>query len=260
MNKVAQTLIVAAMVAVSSCSVKEDRTPCPSYITVDASSFREYSDTAYAHLLDDSQDLRHPLDLKSGELSHEWLARKGKVITYVFSNLMNSVEREGVVLVPVGQQADPLRAFSRQFECYEELVTIQAKADRQSTLVHLQFKNVNEEVYPYDLEVVGDVCGINLRSMTPVKGEFRHALELDRELSCEFYLPRQLPDSKPVLEIRYGGTRIDSFPLYSWIAASHYDWTRDDLPDVFIEIDQAQLHFSVNVEGWVYEGFYEVIF
>lgn len=243
-----------------SCSVKEDRTPCPSYITLDASAYREYSDSAYVHLLDQAHDIRDILDLEAGQVSREWAAKKGMIVTYVFSNLDRSTESDGVVYIPVGEQADPLRAFSWRQECYEEAVEIMAVPDRQSALVHLKFKNGESKEFPYELEVAGDISGIDLKGLTPVKGEFRYRLELDSDLKCEFYLPRQLPSSSPVIELAYAGSHIDTLPLHTWIKAAGYDWEASDLQEIYIEVDQGRIQVSVRVDEWINAGYYEVIF
>ncbi len=261
MNNVAHILFtVILFTVISSCSVKEDRTPCPTYITMDATAFLKYTDTVYVHMLSETQSIRDTLDLEAGQMSAEWAAQKGKIITYAFSNIKRSVEKNGIVTIPVGEQADPLRAFSRRFESYDELVSVEAQAPRQSALIHLRFNNVDEPVYPYDLVVVGDVCGIDLKSLTPYGGEFRYSLPLDKDNCCEFYLPRQFSDSKPVIELSYLGEHIDTLPLYSWLRSAEYDWDSDDLPDVYIDIEQGQLHVDIRVEDWSFDGNYDVIF
>ncbi len=243
-----------------ACSVKENRTSCPSYITLDVSAYREYSDSAYVHLQDQAHEIRDTIDLEAGQVSREWASKKGMIVTYVFSNLDRSREKNGIVHIPPGEQADPLRAFCRRFECYEEIEEIKAEPDRQSALVHLKFKNVKSEVFPYELEVISDICGIDLKGLTPVKGEFRYKLELDSEMSCKFYLPRQLPSSTPVIYLSYEGVHIDTLPFHSWIKAAYYDWESSDLQDIHIEIDQGMIQVSFMVDEWIQAGFYEVIF
>ncbi len=260
MRKVALTYFLIAVAAFSSCSVKEDRSPCPSIVTLDASAYEGDHQKAYSQLITQTQDLRDTLDLSMGETSVEWLAQKGLMTSYVYAGLVESSEHEGIVSIPLGHQADPLRGYCRRFECYEEEFTVVAKVNRQSALINFEIKDVEDGTYQYDLEVVSDVSGIDLRTMCPVKGEFRCELPLDKNARGRFLLPRQLPGSSPYINVYLEGTLIDTLPLHEWIRAAGYDWTQDDLPDLNISVDQGQLQVHVNVEGWNTDAVYDVLF
>ncbi len=260
MRKVALIYILIGVAAFSSCSVKEDRTPCPSIVTLDASAFEGDYQRAYSQLITQTQDLRDTLDLSMGETSCEWLAQKGVMTSYIYAGLIESSEHEGIVSIPLGHQADPLRAYCRRFECYEEDFTVVAKQNRQSALVNFEIKDVQEGMYQYDLEVVSDISGIDLRTMYPVQGEFRCVLPLDKNARGQFLLPRQLPQSKPYINVYLEETLIDTLPLHEWIAAVNYDWTQEDLPDINISVDQGQLQVRVDVEGWSGDTIYDVLF
>ncbi len=257
MKRLRHTLLAAFFIVAVSCTVKENRSPCPSFLTIDASAFFGVTDVAFVNLDTGTQKLRDTLYLMAGMMSTEWAAQKGGMTAYTFSNLGRSVENDGIVTIPVGEQADPLRASCHSFECYDESAGIEAVPNRQSALVRLRILNV-EGAYPYDLQVAGDVCGIDLRSMSPVDGEFRYDLEFDDDLSCEFYLPRQREDSRPEINVFLDGVHIDSLPLYSWIWAAGYDWTSEDLPDISLDMIHGQLRVVINVQGWEHED-YEVI-
>ncbi len=260
MRKVALTYFLIGVAAFSSCSVKEDRTSCPCIVTLDASAFEGDYQRAYSQLITQTQDLRDTLDLSMGETSCEWLAQKGVMTSYVYAGLVESTEHEGIVSIPLGHQADPLRGYCRRFECYEEELTVVAKVNRQGALVNFEIKDVEDGMYQYNLEVVSDVSGIDLRTMYPVKGEFRCSLPLDGNARGSFLMPRQLPESKPFINVYLQDTLIDTLPLHEWIQAVGYDWTQEDLPDINISVDQGQLQVHVSVEGWSGDNVYEVIF
>ncbi len=248
---------VLAAILLCSCTVKEDRGPCPSRLTVDASAFRDVSDVAFVSLTTETQSLKDTLYLDSGDMEAVWEANKGLMTAYAFSNVGKGREKDGVVTIPPGEEADPLRAFCHRFECYEELAGIEAVPNRQSALVHLRVLNV-EGSYPYELQVSGDVCGIDLKTLSPLEGEYRHWIRLDEGLTCEFHLPRQGRWSRAVIDVFLDGTCIDSLPLHSWIDAAGYDWTLDDLPDIHIDIVHGLLQVFINIQGWEHED-YEVV-
>ncbi len=249
--------LLAVFLAACSCSVKEDRLPCPAFLTFDVSAFREVSDTAFTNLMTSTQNIRDTLELEKGHASMEWSAEKGEMTVYAFSNLREGVEDDGIVMIPPGKEADPLRAFCHSFECYEEQRVVEAVPNRQTALVHLEISD-SDDGYPYTLQVESDVCGIDLRSLKPLEGRFFHDLVLDRDLSCRFNLPRQRTESKPQLNLLLDGVRIDALPLHSWLEAAGYDWTADDLPDIRLNVDPAKLRVTVNVQGWEHEE-YEIV-
>ncbi len=249
--------LLAAVLMAWSCSIKEDRLPCPSYLTFDTSSFNGVSDTAFVNLLTRTQNLRDTLELEGIYSSVLWAARKGNMTAYAFANLKGNSEDDGVVTIAPGERADPLRAFCRNFDCRQEKYVVEAVPNRQTALIHLRISDVDGE-YPYDLQIDSDVCGIDLKTMSPVGGRFFHDLVLDDELSCSFHLPRQNPESRPRINVFLDGVRIDSMPMYSWLESAGYDWTSDDLPDIMFDVDQAKLRVTVNVQGWDHEE-YEIV-
>ncbi len=249
--------LTAALYIGCSCAVKEDREFCPSRLTVDASSFFGISDVAYVNMDSGTGQLKDTLYLKTGQTSAEWLAPKGMITAYAFSNLTESIENEGIITIPTGKDADPLRAFCQRLECYNEIAGIEAVPNRQSAKVRLRILNV-EDGYPYSLQIIGDVCGIDLRSMTPVQGEFRYDLCLDDDLTCDFYLPRQNERNSLEIKVLLDGVHIETLPLAAWIEAAGYDWTMDDLPDISLDMDHARMRVVINVQGWEHES-YEVV-
>ncbi len=252
MNKIVNILLTAVLSC--SCSVKEDRLACPGRIVFDASRFWGLSDVVCLNLTAEGRNVGDTLNVKRGQFSMECDVRKGLVEAYAFSNLRNSVENDGIVTIPVGKQADDLRAYCCRVNCSAEQVLVKAEPNRQSASVHLKLHNGSGN-YPYRLQLCGDVCGIDLRSMTPVEGAFSYELELDDDLSCEFRIPRQKPGGRTVINVLSGGSVVEVFPLHSWIQAAGYDWTRADLSKIFLDIDQEQLRVMVNVQGWEHEEF-----
>ncbi len=240
-----------------SCAVKENRGPCPSYLTFDASAYFGVSDVAFVNLNAGNRIFKDTLYLGTGQTAAEWEAEKGEMTAYSFSNLWKSEERNGVVTIPEGEQADPLRASCHRFECYDETFGIDAKPNRQTALVRLRILNV-EGIYPYDLQVAGDICGIDLKTLTPLDGPFRYDLDFDEYMMCEFYLPRQKRESRPEIKVFLDGDHIDTLPLHSWLESAGYDWSAEDLPDISLDYVHGQLKVIVNVQGWEHED-YEVI-
>ncbi len=240
-----------------SCSVKEDRLSCPCHLTVEVSDFKGYSDGVKLGLKSGALFLRDSLALTGDESSYHWTAKKGSITAFVYSGLQNSMEIDGVVTIPVGMQADSLRAYSETFECYEETKKIITRANRQTAFVCLRFVTYDGSAYPYQLQLSGNINGIDLRDMTVLEGEFRCDISLDDNNASSFYLPRQTEDSEITIKVYDQDRYLTSLPLYEWIQKADYDWLSPDLPRLSIVYDVSCEEVFVEVDDWEEGKYYD---
>ena len=244
-------ILAAVLIGAASCSIKEDRTPCPCWLTIDFSRCSPKSVTVAAW--NDSEIFSErvvPQDYTESEI-YEKTVPKGYVSTSVISG-ERQMQRSGVHLtIPLGHDADSIYAHAANVECFGEFA-------KDTAVLHKQFARVfmNVEIplgheYPYTFTAVSDICGMNMRDLSPIEGQFRVDLKLGQDNICMFCLPRQKEDGGTLaLEIHEGSNVIETIPLAEWIKKMGYNWLKKDLEDIYIGVDYAKAEVSISVNGW----------
>lgn len=237
--------ILAAMSAIS-CSVKEDRTTCPCWLTIDMTGC---DPAPYVSGVSSGGILETRERMEAGKETFE--VGRNIASTFVCSipeqpggSLDGSIYR-----IRDGHDADSLWAFAGTADCRGESATVEARLHKQYATVTLRVAGEDDgSPYPFTLGVSGKVCGMDLLTLKPVNGEFHVNLE-EREGMFTFNLPRQLAGDRLWLTAS-DGEDTDKLPLGEWILETGYDWTADDLKDIDMELDYARASVTISVEGW----------
>lgn len=243
-------LITLAAAALASCSVKEDRTPCPCWLNVDLDGCLEYSTDVTVAAWNDRNIYMENVSAADYADGYEKPVPKGHVTSTVFCGLIRSTHSAGRITIPYGEQADPLRAHRNLVECTGEFARDTAVMNKQYATVYLKIEETTEEEYPFGLEVESDVNGIEISSLRPTDGAFRYPLTLSSDRTCQVRLPRQKDDSRPVIVVYDKGIETDRLPLWEWILKTGYSWRDRDLKDIYIGVDYVRAEVSVAIQGW----------
>ena len=243
--------MAAALVSLlCSCSVKEERTPCPCWLGLDISGCVDRSDSLTLSLWGERSSLSEEVCIGDYPNLLERMVEKGIVTTAAVCGYDKTCVRNGSVLSKAGEEAYAVLGYVNTIDCTGEEARDSVALGRQTARIHLAVETNPDEDYPYELSVAGDVCGLMIRDLSPVKGEFGHRLHLDSERVCTFRLYRQLAGSRPVIIVRKDGQEVDRLPLYDWIRAVGYDWSAPDLEDIFIGMDYAKANVTITVSDW----------
>lgn len=254
-----KTMAAAALaIIMTSCSVKEDRTPCPCWLGIDISPSMEHSRDLTVSAWDEGRIFSQTVSVADYPDSYEHTVPKGHVTVSAYCGRKMSSEEGGRVIIPYGWDSDPIMAHQRLVDCTGEFAWDTVDMCKQWATVYLKIENTSEEKYPYSLAVVSDVCGIDLRDLSPVSGPFRCALELDSDENCSFRLPRQRDDSRAVITVSSGDETLDDLPLYQWIEATGYSWHDRNLKDIYIGVDYVRAEVSIVIQGWAEGESYEI--
>ena len=254
-------LVFAALVAVS-CSVKEDRSACPIYVSVKALSD---SDCLVSFFALDGSLLECRFIAAEDMCSGNNVTRleRGEFYVSVLKDKWDMALRDGqVVYCREGREAAPVYAFSllrtetSQTSRYSDDVLVEGVLKKQHALVRVRFTSESEEDFPYAVEVSGRRNGFDLVTLEGCEGEYLVEPLTDDLLQTEFILTRQSPDDPIYLilndsESGEEKTRID---LGSYITQAGYDWSAESLDDMEITVDYSQLAISVTVTPWEEEN------
>ena len=241
---------VALIIALCSCSVKEDRSPCPCYLTFDLSGCGNVSDSLTISAFGEMSLFKESISTNDYPTFYEKTVKKGIVTTSVLCGYGKDAEKNGQIISTKGEDALPLWGYSSSINCTGELARDSVVLGRQSARIHLKVESIDGNPYPYQLVAKSDICGLEMQDLSPVKGDYSYSLFLDSEAVCTFRLYRQTPESRATIEVLERGILIETLPLYAWIEATGYDWSDSDLKDIYIGMDYARANVTITIQDW----------
>ena len=265
-NRILFVMWMAGMLLLSSCSVKEDRSGCPCWMTVEMPEQVGHDGGRLDN--DDCVVLRLRVNSDEDEVGYsyqvteavkpdvgalEYEVPRGSVGVSVIG-MPDRVGHDGIVgydgdeiRIPVGEQMYSLYGFFRMFYTRCESVLCDVELHKEFCTVSF---TLGDEGYssPYDIEVWGNVAGVSAWDLMPVKGDFRYA-PVQKNGVYQVRVPRQEDNSLEMVMLDDDDI-VDSLPLGEYIARSGYDWTAEDLADVNVALDLEMQQVMITVSGW----------
>ena len=223
---------VLGLVALASCSVKENRSDCPCWLTVRASYPNEVvsawfgSHTLFEGLMGEQVDRQVP---------------RGTV---------DLVASRGSFTVPEGQQMAELFASVTKVDTQCEEAEAIPFLYKQFARVYIEFKDTEDGRTPNGLEVEGNIKGADKRTLEPVQGNFRCTPEPSDDRGYEFRAPRQKDAGLLLRQYTPDGDELEPLPLGELIRKAGFDWTAENLGDVFVQADIPAMTFQITVVDW----------
>lgn len=255
------TIGLAALL-VSSCSVKEDRGDCPSWLTVDYSGFGAHVGSVIAFGWNSdkvaySDTCTFDVD-STGFCVHEVF--KAPTVSTVLGAVSNSVVIGNRLMIPKGRSFDPLLAFCERVECnHEESVSI-ALPQKHYARIRLSLEG-GADNSPYYFMFVSDVAGIDLLNLMPVKGEFETYLMPTTDEKCYIDVPRQFADSDALmLHALCDGNIEVSVNLASLLREQGFDWNATNLDDATVVLNYSEAGVGVKIDEWKEGNNLEIIY
>ena len=222
--------VIAGLVALGSCSVKEDRSDAACWITVTA------EETTSISAWYGSQRI---LDSHLGGLVDHMVPR----------GIVDLVASDGDFTAPEGQQMNELYAQLIKLDTDGEFAYAGIELKKQFANVFLDFKEEDNGRTEYDLQVTGTVSGADIHTLKPVEGRFLCVPEEFPDRGYRFRAPRQKDESMALL-LQKDGETIDTIPLGELIRKAGFDWTQESLGDVSIICDLPAHTFTITVMEW----------
>ena len=230
MRRIRCFAMLSMTILLASCSVKEDRSDAPCWITVKADKSTSLS-AWYG-----SQRI---LDNHQGGLEDHMVPR----------GTVDLVASEGGFTVPQGRQMNELYAQLIRLDTDGESAYAGVELKKQFATVFLEFKEEDDGRTGYDLFVTGTVSGADTRTLKPVEGRFSCIPEESPDRGYRFRVPRQKDESLTIL-LQIDGVTVEEIPLGYLISKSNYDWMAESLGDVSILADLPAHTFTITVMEW----------
>ena len=285
MNRILFVMWMAGILLLSSCSVKEDRSGCPCWMTVDLSKVAEsrwksperQSSTEYQMVTKSLESRQHiaesvvlrlrgnsdedevdyafkmteTVNTEVGALEYE--VPRGSVGVSVIG-MPDRVGHDGIagydgneIRIPVGEQMDSLYGFFRMFYTRCESVLCDVELHKEFCTVSFTLGD-DGYISPYDLEVWGNVAGVSPWDLMPLEGDFRFAPSQEDGV-YRVRVPRQMDNSLELVMLE-DSEIVDRLPLGEYITRSGYDWATEYLADVHIALDMEKQQVMITVSGW----------
>lgn len=246
-----------AGVLLSSCSIKEDRSPCPCWLDVffDVFPAEGVSISAY-----DSHELfDHKINVEPESGFEEYEVPRTFVSLCAYRRLSGVNASSGKVIISKGNQSDSLYSHLSRVNCTGEFAEDTVKLHKQFATVYLTFENAEGASDAYLPKIKGKVCGLDLTSLDPINGDFEYMPDEPDNLIYQFRLPRQ-KDSSIQMELykKSDGSFADTIELGRLIENSGYDWTAVDLKDIVVTVDFAKVEMEISVREWASEDIYDI--
>lgn len=226
------TLGILGLAVLVSCSVKEDRTDCPCWLTVRASYPNEVVSAWYGtHTLFEG-------------LMGEQIDRQ------VPRGTVDLVASRGNFTVPPGQQMDELFATALQVDTQCEEAEAIPFLNKQFARIYFLFKDAEDGRLDIRLEAIGYVRGVDKRTLEPLQGPFSCTPVENPDGGYVFRAPRQMDSSLMLNRWSKDGEELSPIPLGQIIEKAGFDWKEESLGDIQIQADIPASTFQITVMAW----------
>ena len=233
--------ILASLLLLPSCSVKENRAVCPCTLTLELTGLpvrpvvlgvagEGYSFTEVVHA-----DTLLALPVPKGEMA---VSAVGGALA----------EGDGSVRIPPGEEAPPLYLFYADVSTDAEQVVLPITLHKQFCALELVFKGPSGYGPPFEVAVEGAYGGWEPDG-APAPGPFSRRLLPGSDGRATLRLPRQGDDSL-LMHIVFADRKVRTFALGSYISASGYDWTAPDLEDLTLHVDISLTSVTISTDLW----------
>ncbi len=252
-----------------SCTVKEDRTECPVYVTVLTDHFmqkgmNEGTVSFAADRLIKRETISFLTYIRDG---YEQACPRNYARAAVLSGVENSVVDDEKLTVRPGCQAGRVWAFGTCFSTDRDAYVVDAVPHKQYCLIRFLFDGnpTAPEGYPWRFRMVAECSGMDIYSLEPIPGRYCPAIGpndvgewigvLPRQRSNNMLLEVFLPDEGSESE----GRTEYVIDLGKAFEKQGYDWTAEDLKDIEVLVGFVNAELCLTVQDWEGEDDYENI-
>ena len=237
----------------ASCSIKEDRGPCPCRLDIDVSDCVRYSDRIsisgwdemQGRLFLDKVSLSDYPDVYSKKID------KGTLKLCAYSGIRSMSLKNNILTIQEGFQCDSILAYTSDLiEAYGDTAEDAIILHKQFACIHIQVDSLTRNTGEILCRAVGNVNGMEVPSLTPKNGSFKCFATPDGQGAQTVNVPRQIDDSL-ILEVYVNGVLSKDLKIGEMISGSGYSWLREDLDDIFLSINLfSGTSVTVSISGW----------
>ena len=254
--------ILIATISGLGCSVKEDRQPCPSWLQLYISGCATYSSSLSISLWNDQKIFGERVAISDYPDCYEREVTKGHYMVSSYTGTHRSMIEDTKLIIPYGEDADSLYAYSDMLACTEEFTRDTVSLLKKHACVTLQVNMPENEVCTYTYRIHSKICGTDLLDFSPIPGEFMIERQA-KDNKVHFCLPRQdagHPDDLYIQVEKEDGTPFHRIDLGKMIQGTGYNWDSRNLQDIILGIDYIQSEITLVIPDWDAGNMFEIEF
>jgi len=244
------TALLAA--ALSSCTVKEDRGPCPCVLDIYLGNSADCAERVGISAWDLSGRLfLDRIDTDQYPGSYQKKVQKGFLSICAYGGVESMSLKGDRLIIPDGQQCDRVWAYcGEELDATGEYAEEHVTLHKQHAVIHVKLDSLTQNAGDIALRAVGASNGFDISTLKPSHGDFQCFTSLDADLHHTVCVPRQY-DSSLELEIFLNGVLTRTVRLGELIENAGYSWEKEDLDDIYISLGLfTSRSAAVQVSGW----------
>ena len=260
----ASFILILFALAISACSIKEDRTgvPCCLRVYYEDAEFNQTHRRTILSTQNGSQRISFDTlciaDYSPAD-AFEVFMPKGYGKLSSIAGFEQTYFLGDSLLTRTGLGFDRIFAYASEPDCRWDTGRDYVRFSKQYCIIYIKPKTPVAGYYPYEMRIRSATKGMDIYSLEPIKGEFYAFASKNRDGTLSVIVPRQYDDSMMLDIMTPEGDTEASFQLGKMIRASGFDWNSVDLNDVVATIDYASMSIVVIVQDWDSEDFGEII-
>ena len=247
---IAPALLCAAL---ASCSVKEDRGPCPCVLDIYLENSGDFSDRLAVSGWDSRSDrlFLDRISLEQYPDAYSKKVEKGFMHVSAYCGNESMTLKGDRLIIPEGKPCDRIWAYrGNMVDATGESAEDHIVLHKQYAVIHINVGIKGGEGTDIVLRAKGKANGFDISSLEPSRGDFNCFASLDSDMNHLVCVPRQYDDSLE-LEVFLDGVLSHTVKAGELIANSGYSWEREDLEDIYLSISLfAPGKASVGINGW----------
>jgi len=254
--------VAAALLCFASCSIKEDRTECPCWLTINYDAIIHMFDYKQALVTIVASEVvcQENVDILPLEgVGNEYaVPRRENIVSCVVGH-ENLWWKSDSLTVPEGLDWGKVFLDSKYVDCSGDLAYTAVNVHKEYCQVNFILVGLNDaSLYPFDIRVRGNNNGIRLRDRRPLHGRFTTYAQ--PENTAELFrarIPRQ-EANELTADLLYRRPDHDyaesdlvmTMNLGTALESVGYNWNKEDLDDLYVTVDFVLGTFSVSIMPW----------
>lgn len=248
--------VAAMLTTVPSCTIKEDRGPCPFILSIDMSGINRLDKYAEEIKVDVTtlhgfQTEEH-FSVDSVPALCEIPVAKDTFFVMTLHGSGTQIHKFPYrIIVEPGDEMEPISSGVDSLFCKGEEYKTKAHISKNYAELNFLFTDFfDTTAADYHLEVVSDVRGINMMDNSPIAGEFRCKKILQGK-TLSIRVPRQARHTLRAV-IYKNNEILSEYEIGKLLADKDYDWGLTNLRDITLPVGYNNTSSQFSIEGWEY--------
>ena len=191
--------------------------------------------------------------VRAGRISSRYTRTipRGDVNVMAVRGLQNTMVEGSKLMIPLREQADSIFLYSRSICLKGDEAVDTAVLHKHFAVLNISLEKPPADSGVYSVRIRGAVAGIDALSGRSIDGEFSFdpVAEDAQRTKYTVRVPRQ-GDGPMTLELLRDREKMDDLDLGTMIIRSGYSWSKDDLDDIWVNVDCARLTITLEIQDW----------